>query len=81
MSGVERSEDVGVVVVLGAREEVSEDVLLPRAVPGADGDVVLQREGINASEKPGKALAASRLLVEHVHVRLVVHEEQHAGVT
>jgi hypothetical protein len=81
MSGVERGDDVSVGVILGAGEEVGEDVLLPRAVPSTNGDVVLQREGVDSPKKPSEALTASRLLIEHMHVREIVHEEQHAGIT
>ena len=43
MGSVERGDDVCAVVVFGAREEVGEDVLLPRAMPSADGNVEFQR--------------------------------------
>jgi hypothetical protein len=45
---MERRNDVCcAAVVLGAGEEVCEDVLHPRAMPSVDGDVILQREGID----------------------------------
>jgi hypothetical protein len=81
MSCVECGDDVWVGMMLGAGEEVGQDVLLPWAMPSANGDVVLQGEGVDSPKKPSEALAAGRLLVEYMHVAHIVHEEQHAGIT
>ena len=43
----ERGDYVRLSMVLKAGEEVSEDVLLARAVASVDGDVVLHAEGID----------------------------------
>ncbi len=76
VSCMEGCDDVGgASVVLRAREEVREDVLLSRTVPRIDGDVVLQRQPVDLAEQAGESGTPRCLLVQHVYVRLVVNEE------
>ncbi len=69
-----------VAVQLGSAEEVCQRVVHAGAVLRSDGDVVLAGDAVELPEQAGEHFAARRLPVDDVHVRGVIHVEEH-GLT
>jgi hypothetical protein len=74
MSGVRcvPLSDVALLMELGTRQKICQHIVNPWSMLCSDGNVVLQSDAVQLTQKRCESLAACRLSIDDVHVGCVI---------